>query len=63
MRAQVCSTLQIITEALNDKYSGLSASLEPNKSDGFQYLVDCLIPRDLAAGRDRCFVPGQRSYN
>lgn len=59
MRAQVCSMLQIMIEALNDKYLVLYASLEANKSDGFQYLVDRLIPK-LGGWKVRCFSSGAK---
>lgn len=35
MKAQVCSTLNIMTEAMNDKYLGLPATLGLDKSDSF----------------------------
>lgn len=43
MKAEVCSYLNIITEALNDKYLGPPATLGLDKSDCFKYLIDRLI--------------------
>lgn len=45
MKARVCSVLNIMTKALNDKYRGMPATLGMDKSDRFQYLIERLILR------------------
>ena len=45
MKAQVCSTLNIMTEAMSDKYLGLPATLGLDKSDSFVYLLERIIER------------------
>ena len=45
MKAKVCSSLNIMTEVLNDKYLGLPAMLCLDKFDSFHYLIDRLIQR------------------
>ena len=40
---QVCSTLYIMTEALDDKYLGLPVTVGLGKTNCFQYLADRLI--------------------
>ena len=42
IREKLCTTLNIMTEALNDKYLGLPANVGMDKSDYFQYLIDCI---------------------
>ena len=44
-RAQICTTLNIMTEALNDKYLGLPANVGMDKSDCFQFLIDRIITK------------------
>ncbi|XP_021303719.1 uncharacterized protein LOC110430385 [Sorghum bicolor] len=39
-KAEVCETLNILTESLTDKYLGLPALVGVDRSDCFQYLVD-----------------------
>ena len=43
IKEQLCTTLNIMTEALNDKYLGLPANVGMDKSDCFQYLIDRVI--------------------
>nr|XP_020185039.1 uncharacterized protein LOC109770742 [Aegilops tauschii subsp. strangulata] len=57
VKAEVCSTLNIMTEALNDKYLGLPATLGLDKSDSFQYLIDRLIQR-LMGWKEKCLSFG-----
>jgi hypothetical protein len=38
MKAEICGVLNIMTEALSDKYLGLPASIGAEKSDCFQSL-------------------------
>lgn len=45
MKAEVCTSLDIMTEALNDKYLGLPATLGLDKSESFQYLINQLVLR------------------
>ena len=56
-KAEVCSCLDVMTEALNDKYLGLPATLGLDKTDSFQYLVDRLVPR-LNGWKERCLSSG-----
>ena len=44
-RAQICTTLNIMTEALNDKYLGLPANVGMDKSNCFQFLIDRIITK------------------
>ena len=57
MKAQICSCLNIMTEALNDKYLGLPATLGLDKSDSFQYLIDRLIMK-LTGWKEKCLSSG-----
>ena len=43
VRAEVCSTLNIMTEAITDKYLGLPPLVGVDRSDCFQYLIDKVI--------------------
>ena len=40
IKSQVCTILNIMTEALNDKYLGLPTTLGLDKTESFQYLID-----------------------
>ena len=42
-KVQICTILNIMTEALNDKYLGLPANVGMDKSDCFQFLIDRII--------------------
>lgn len=42
-KVQVCTILNIMTEALTDKYLGLPANVGMDKSDCFQFLIDRII--------------------
>lgn len=44
-KAQVCTTLEIMTETINDKYLGLPATIGLDRSDSFSYLIDRIIQR------------------
>ena len=45
IKEQLCTTLNIMTEALNDKYLGLPAKVGMDKKNCFQYLVDRVVSR------------------
>ena len=57
VKAHVCSILDIMTEALNDKYLGLPATLGIDKSDSFQYLIVRLVMR-LSGWKEKCLSTG-----
>ena len=57
MKAEVCSRLEIVTEAFNDKYLGLPTTLGLDKADSFQYLIDWLVLR-LNGWKERCLSSG-----
>ena len=40
VRAEVCTQLNIVSEAISDKYLGLPSKVGIDRSDSFQYLVD-----------------------
>ncbi|GJM87648.1 hypothetical protein PR202_ga03624 [Eleusine coracana subsp. coracana] len=40
MKEEICETLNIMTEALNDTYLGLPAMVGAERSDCFKHLVD-----------------------
>ena len=42
-KVQICTILNIMTEALNDKYLGLPANVGMDKSGCFIFLVDKLL--------------------
>lgn len=44
-RTQICTSLNIMIEALNDKYLGLLATMGLDKTDCFQYLIDRICKR------------------
>ena len=44
-KAQICTILNIMTEALTDKYLGLPANVGMDKSDCFQFLIDRIIKK------------------
>lgn len=45
VKAQICALLDIMTEALNDKYLGLPSKVWMDKTDCFQYLIDRVMQR------------------
>ena len=45
VKAEVCETLNIMTESLNDKYLGLPAMVGIDRSDCFQHLIDRVIAK------------------
>jgi hypothetical protein len=45
MRAEMCETLHINTEAISDKYLGLPALVGANKSECFLHFVERIIQR------------------
>ena len=40
IREEMCTTLNIMTEAMNDKYLGLPANVGADKSDCFKFLIE-----------------------
>ena len=40
VKLEVCETLDIMSESLNDKYLGLPALVEADRSDCFRHLID-----------------------
>jgi hypothetical protein len=44
-KAEVCQTLNIMTEALNDKYLGLPAMIGADRSDCFRHLIDRVLTK------------------
>lgn len=42
-KAQMCTILDIMTKALNDKYLGLSANVGIDRSECFHFLIDGII--------------------
>ena len=42
-KAHICTILNIMTEALNDKYLGLPSNVGMDKSDCFQFLIDRIV--------------------
>jgi hypothetical protein len=44
-RAAICTRLEIMTEALTDRYLGLPAMVGADRSDSFQFLVDRVCKR------------------
>lgn len=45
LREEICTELNIMTEALSDKYLGLPAMAGADKSDSFIYLLERIIKR------------------
>ena len=45
VREQMCTTLNILTEALNDRYLGLPTNVGLDKTVCFQYLIDHIITK------------------
>ena len=45
VREEVCTILNIMTEALTDKYLGLPAIVGADRSDNFQFLIDRVLKR------------------
>jgi hypothetical protein len=48
----ICTTLEIMTEALMDKYLGLPAIVGADQSDCFQFLVDRICKRIIGCGKE-----------
>jgi hypothetical protein len=44
-KADICSELNILTEALSNKYLGLPAMVGTDRSDNFMYLLERVIAR------------------
>ena len=42
-KAHICTILNIMTEALSDKYLGLPSNVGMDKSDCFQFLIDRIV--------------------
>lgn len=45
IREQLCTTLNIMTEALSDKYLGLPANVRLDKTDCFQFLIERIVKK------------------
>jgi hypothetical protein len=45
VRAEICETLHIVSEALSDKYLGLPALVGADKSDCFEHFIDRIIQK------------------
>jgi hypothetical protein len=45
IREQLCTTLNIMTEALSDKYLGLPANVGLDKTDCFQFLIERIVKK------------------
>jgi hypothetical protein len=45
LRAKICDTLHIDTEALSDKYLGLPALVGADRSDCFEHFIERIIQR------------------
>ena len=45
IREQLCITLNIMTEALSDKYLGLPANVGVDKTDCFQFLIERIVKK------------------
>ena len=45
IREQLCTTLNIMTEALTDKYLGLPANVGVDKTDCFSFLIERIVKR------------------
>jgi hypothetical protein len=45
VRAEICETLHIVSEALSDKYLGLPALVGADKSDYFDHFIDRIIQK------------------
>ena len=45
IREQMCTTLNSMTEALNDRYLGLPANVGLDKTDCFTYLIDRIVKK------------------
>ena len=45
MKEQICSSLNIMTEALSDTYLGLPSSVGLDRADCFQFFVDRVMKR------------------
>ena len=41
----MCTTLNIMTEAMNDKYLGLPANVGADKSDCFKFLIERIVKK------------------
>lgn len=54
-RVEICSALNIMTEAITDKYLGLPPLVGVNRSDCFQRLIDRVIKRSGWKGKIALF--------
>ena len=45
VREHLCTTLNIMTEALNDKYLGLPANVGVDKTDCFKFLIERIVKK------------------
>ncbi len=45
VKTEVCQILNIMTEALSDKYLGLPALVGTDRSDCFRHLIDRVVSR------------------
>jgi hypothetical protein len=59
-RADICTTLDILTEALTDKYLGLPAIVGADRSDCFQFLVDRICKRIIGWKEKLLSAGGER---
>jgi hypothetical protein len=55
MRAEICETLHIDTEALSDKYLGLPAQVGADRSDCFIHFIERII-QQINVGRRRFYL-------
>ena len=45
MKLELCESLNIMSESLNDKYLGLPALVGADRSDCFRHLIDRIVQR------------------
>ena len=62
IREQLCTTLNIMTEALTDKYLGLPANVGVDKTDCFSFLIERIVKRISGWKQKLLSTGGRRSY-
>lgn len=63
MKARVCAELNIMTEAIPDRYLGLPSMIGLKKSERFEYLVERIINNRLKGWKEKnCLWVVRKSY-
>ena len=61
-KAHICTILNIMTEALNDKYLGLPSNVGMYKSYCFQFLIDRIVMK-ISGWKEKLLLAGGKEIH